>query len=708
LVVSSGVLSPFLKYETGSPFQFDVDAPPDPRDNKMDTYIRVPQQETMKPKPKPQPRVHFAGVVAQTHVSPVSPEGEWKPKRRDSPVSGVDLGWGHIQTGQKKAKQEPNGLGITPFWDFDGTYAPARAVKPQLPPRAVKSQLQPLSKPPLKSFTSHDAKAKYPPPLDAKTSRALKAPPAVVYRHENGAEKDGLSHFLDRTREIYHAGPKGEGQKAWSSIKRLREERKKSKQANRQQESLSNTGFKEVKTSNNVRPPPQILGKAHDKPLPGIQARSQHLKDKPYPRLPSESSRLYPASPITECGSVEATRAAQAVRQGKRNGKVNELTRQSEATIISSFRSIDLPLKASGSVHYDAALVELDMAAPGPSSFYLQPAPRLRKGSSDGSVSLREKSPSPPKVADEEARPVPRKNDAHELSRSKIGGAQALAARYANLADVQKQRSNFDREADRNESSEYISVGPFQPKGKEHKVDWLHKMGHLKIPDFPHDWTHTDRGLTRRQEKLKAKIGQPYPLTGLTGEIVNVAEESGGVGGPAAARWMPSIQLIQTAIVEVSKKGKGKQKEAPPRPEPPTEAQKPSKPWMERWAQSPNELIEGTSKFIQAHACSTSQTRGSDGSIGSFACQGVDNADLHSRPSPVHTQRSEEIVLAPADADPDLLPSPWFGLRGGANNNNGVDEGRGRTQTRNTKFYQPYGDILEQYGGEHYDEKHRF
>jgi hypothetical protein len=562
----------------------------------------------------------------------------------------------------------------------------------------------------------------------------LEAPPAVVHRYKNGRGKDGLSHFLDRTREIYHAGPKGEGQKVWSGIKRLREERKEKKQANRQLESFSNTRFEEARKSEIVKQPPSLPCLAHrsvsmaqGKTLPETQTRSQYLKDKPYPRLPSESSRLYPVSPITERGSAGAVRAAHVMHQGKWNGKGCEPIRQSEATINSSVRSIDLPLKASDSVQYDATHVELDIVAPRPSSFNLQPAPRSRKGSSNGSTSSRETSPIPPKVPEKEAHPVPRKNDAHDVSQSKSGSAQVLAVRYANLLDVQKQRPNFDRDADRNQTGKCIAAGSCLPKEKEHKVDWLHKMGHLKVPDFPHDWVHTDRDLTRRKEKLKAKIGQPHPLTGLTGETVNVAEESGGVGGPAAARWMPPVHRGQTDPIETSKKGKEKQKEAPPRPEPPTEAQKPSKLWMKKWAQSPSELMEDKNRLFQAHARSKSRPRVSDGSLGSFACQGVDHADFYNPPSPAQTKRPgressrekwplprdayaehDNAGLAPAYADPDLLPLPLFRMRGIANNNDGEDEERGRSQIRNTKFYQPYGDILEQYGGKHYDEHNRF
>jgi hypothetical protein len=112
---------------------------------------------------------------------------------------------------------------------------------------------------------------------------------------------------------------------------------------------------------------------------------------------------------------------------------------------------------------------------------------------------------------------------------------------------------------------------------------------------------------------------------------------------------------------------------------------------------------------------------GSDGSIGSFACQGVDYTANYSPPSPVQVQYSggessrEPPLCATVVKDKDpipahegLHPEPLFsGSRGGANDKNGEDEARRRTQLRNTRFYQPYGEILEQYSGDQSDENNR-
>jgi hypothetical protein len=601
LIASSRLLSPFLEYEIGSPFDFDVDATPQP--NTLDSGVQPPQGERIKP--KPQPRVQFAGVVAQTHTSPVIPEGEWKRKRRDSPVCVVDLGWDHVQHTENENKKEQKSLPTKLFSDIDGTQAPP-SVRPQLPPRPVMPHSQPFPRSQPKSFPSHDGKAKYPPPLDAKTLQTLKAPPAVVHKYEVGKEKDTLSHLLDRTREIYHAGPEGEGQKVWSGIKRLREEKKKKKkkETTRKQEQYPYTGFEELTNKGTATVLPRSPPAAH------IKHQPQVLQGKRYPRLPSESERLYPISPITERASFNTARAAKSNFQGESKARGKEPVRQFEATVSSIFRSIDLPLKASDSVQYDATYVELDMSAPGKGSVYLQPAPRSRKGAGNGRASSKEASRSPPRMPEKALPPVPQEKDLRN-DETKVSAlrAPALADRYATLSDVQHQEPDFQLGAGGNQSTECISLGPSLSKEKEHKVDWLHKVGRLKVPTMPLDWTHTDKDLTKRHDRLKAKIGQPQPLI-VRGEIVNVAEDSGGVGGPSAARWMPPVHPGQAVTVDLDNKGRGKHREAPPRPKLPTEAQKPSKSWMERRMQSHNEPTEETSKFFQSHTRSRSKLWG--------------------------------------------------------------------------------------------------
>ena len=181
---------------------------------------------------------------------------------------------------------------------------------------------------------------------------------------------------------------------------------------------------------------------------------------------------------------------------------------------------------------------------------------------------------------------------------------------------------------------------------------------------------------------LKTKISYPGPLVASSnGLAVNVAVEPGGVGGPAAAislpvtrtgAFIPHAQTREAARKEARKearKGKGKGKDRVKEREAAQHT---------LWRNRSVGPAYGAGKSFKptlddVHHVGRRRRKSSDAS---FCCQGVDEAPLG------RYQVSVGRTSAKEEEEGAMLPLPLFsGMRGG----------------RDTKFYQPYVEVLDEY-----------
>ncbi|KAF2707147.1 hypothetical protein K504DRAFT_51212 [Pleomassaria siparia CBS 279.74] len=383
------------------------------------------------------------------------------------------------------------------------------------------------------------------PPLEGNTSARFKSPRAAAAaaaafrRHEVGKERKRFADIYDRACEIYHAGPKGEGQKVWRWGKTYH----------------MGHGKGQAGSSNSTKYDAQdvVVVDNRSGPSPLVQAR------------------LQPAPP--------------------RSRKENE-----EKVVNNYYLGKDLPR------------IPLPQSPPPP--------------------------PPPPP-------PVPAKNDARQVRRRVSRSNPPPRQRFATLVDVQEEKAKHGQKPNspRPEESlgECLEAGPCLQD--EHvESSWRHKIGHLKVPGKVYEYSHTDRHVAKRQDKLKAKISPPQPMMAprgrlANGRLVNVAVESGGVGGPAAAVSLavrngivmdPAVKKEKEKEKEREKeKGKEKAKEKAAAMDKVVAPARPSRGLEEDRGRS--------SKYMRSHSqnrCKPTRWKRRDSDL-SFTCRGLSNPNAN-------------------------------------------------------------------------------
>lgn len=392
---------------------------------------------------------------------------------------------------------------------------------------------------------------------------------------------------------------------------------------------------------------------------------------------------------------------------------------------LNSPSSFSIPIAASPSVGYDVQEVIVDRNKSLPPVPKIGPVPRPR-GEVKGKVGITEKRlPAVPNSVRKKGLPPP----PVEPPAPKGGFISTTAPEGASRAQTQSQpkpkMKRFMALDDR------VSE---RPRKKAKESSSLGRMARAfsssLVPTLSTEGLVTDKHAARKQE-LKAKISQPLPIgvpKGANGFSANFASEYGGVGGAAAAVAM----LPGGRKPDQVKVGKGKQRRYTPpppaqamlRPERSNREEKPSNKGAVNERPSWRNLL--TSPLVGPSAGKSfpndprerekAWTRKRLDSDTSFACQGIENYPQHSQEYEIQKARAPPTGIqdpGPSNQsrgrlrqrydfdDRTLVPEP---LRvGNKNTMNGTREGDARTCTassgiRDTRFYQPYNEVLHEYG----------
>ncbi|KAF2876827.1 hypothetical protein BDV95DRAFT_651256 [Massariosphaeria phaeospora] len=520
--------------------------------------------------------------------------------------------------------------------------------------------------------------------------KAAHLPPKDIKKtQDNGHPGYDIVDFIRTAREIYHAGPKGEGQKLWSGVRNFRKENKTKKPETQQQQ-------------------PQKLDN-HQKTTikPGI------LTDRPLPRLPAEADRLYDISP--ESNTFRG-------RKGKEKMK-------------ESHSSFEAPLGASRSVQYDAQDVVIDASKPLPPIPQLQPAPRSRNKSLPA---LPPPSPPPPPAATKRAIPPPSSIWSQEpVSSIPSPHFRAKMHHFPALDDRQSERPRRAKEEAAKRPGFFSRLGSKVPHEKR-TTSASHK----------HIATKANEKRSKKQANFRPTISGPGPLMAPDGRTANIASEHGGVGGPAAAVPLP--------IYRRSSRSRKDAPQRPPRPAVgftlPASKPEPKKEHSHYW----RDLVSPPSGKIFGTYSSSKDAKGksrkrNDSDV-SFMCQGLPSpsqAQAHSPPPPpapstpyykphyhqaqsqwqsqpqvaLHPKRAPPSAPAPAhvvagpskqaapkrynqrfafeddNVENEVVPRPLFSGTSSSNNWAGQQQQQhhARSASRDTRFYQPYDDVLREY-----------
>ncbi|KAF2109067.1 hypothetical protein BDV96DRAFT_605148 [Lophiotrema nucula] len=119
--------------------------------------------------------------------------------------------------------------------------------------------------------------------------------------------------------------------------------------------------------------------------------------------------------------------------------------------------------------------------------------------------------------------------------------------------------------------AKYPAQKPNKKTAKEKKPSasgWIGRKGSQFFNELV-DVLDTDKE-QRKQQYIKTKISQPQPMMAIDSRTVNVAKESGGVGGPAAAISLPVSNGI--ALRPKPRKERNVIKKPPPRPDRPAKS----------------------------------------------------------------------------------------------------------------------------------------
>lgn len=173
-------------------------------------------------------------------------------------------------------------------------------------------------------------------------------------------------------------------------------------------------------------------------------------------------------------------------------------------------------------------------------------------------------------------------------------------------------------------------------------------MPDLHLPTTPpHSKPPTDK-----PSATKAKISRPRPISAIS-QTANIPAEMGGVGGPSTLRPLPNT---------MSERQKGKQKAQLPFP----------KTWRDN---------------MLTPAAARKQRQGSDAS---FVCEGVGESSKYAPRKDAGPSNRFVYGERISEEDAKDFPSPLFSgtkKRGGG----------GGGEERDTRFYQPYVEVLEEY-----------
>ncbi|KAF2832142.1 hypothetical protein CC86DRAFT_377359 [Ophiobolus disseminans] len=179
---------------------------------------------------------------------------------------------------------------------------------------------------------------------------------------------------------------------------------------------------------------------------------------------------------------------------------------------------------------------------------------------------------------------------------------------------------------------------------------WWGLAGSEMIPDLQTPNPTYTKAKPAKSSSTKPLISRPQPISAMS-HTANVPAEMGGVGGPTPLRPLPNT---------MSERQKGKQKGQP----------------SSKGLVFPKKWYDNLPTLATAHK----ERQDSDAS---FQCAGIDGPSQYPpREGP------NRFVHAPSD-DAANMPSPLFSRSSGAKT--------GGFEGRDTKFYQPYVEVLEEY-----------
>jgi hypothetical protein len=397
-----------------------------------------------------------------------------------------------------------------------------------------------------------------------------------------------LADFFRTAKEIYDVGPRGEGQKLWSSYKQFR----------KGQREIAETRHENMEVPAHRRPS-----------APGLSA---HPPDRPPPSEIRLAARK--AVPVTDT-----------------------LNTHKKSQISTS--SFEVPIHIDPGIHFT------DPSKPLPPIPRLQAAPRTRE---HGDTNLSKPLPTLPTQRSYPDRDAS-KSFAQSLQPQSVPRYKARQGNKPTKSHVSKEHVSTAA------SNVKYSQGQSQPanvssshtKHNNKASHWWKTLAEKTSEDYVPTSRNKGKAST---DKLKGAISRPRPFTALqNGLTANVAAECGGVGGPGAAH------------ARLSDRQKGKQKATPMRS--PVGMHFPSL-WRDKLTYASDSA--GKPRPIQ------SKRRDSDMS---FACAGVqeDYSAYMQDPGPSRQRVGDE----------GMEPEPLFsGTRG---------------EVRDTQFYDPYHDVLDEY-----------
>jgi hypothetical protein len=229
---------------------------------------------------------------------------------------------------------------------------------------------------------------------------------------------------------------------------------------------------------------------------------------------------------------------------------------------------------------------------------------------------------------------------------------------------------------------------------------WMRRIAsELKVyePDVV-DRRRKQRHLTHRQNNLKAKISSPRPLLATNARTVNIAVESGGVGGPAAARSLPVKKYAYPKSPTEHRRHEAQRSREDPAEKyklKPTRSLRDAPGWHPDHVTQISDLINVANQPSTTDVTRTEhpQRRGGDPT----ARAGPSRA-YHPRADAPRTVRSDARDTDGPESRYHQRPSTRHGNLSGSSYNR-RDEARIDTEARDTRFYQPYHDVLQAYQG---------
>jgi hypothetical protein len=202
-----------------------------------------------------------------------------------------------------------------------------------------------------------------------------------------------------------------------------------------------------------------------------------------------------------------------------------------------------------------------------------------------------------------------------------------------------------------------------QQHGKAESPPWWKvlavKMPEIEVPTF--NYEHSDADKLKAHQKLKTKISRPAALLSPNNNsTTNVSNRHGGVGGLGTHVSYPPVSLDRFTARQ-----KGKQK---------VKDDASTKHWREILS----------NPLTKQGAAVDRRRKSSDAT---FGCVGVEDYDQLYPQEPGPSKRYQAHMQADTGEE-EMRPEPLFsGMRGG------------KERPRDTRFYQPYHDVLSEYHG---------